>query len=241
MDLCSIAPGIFEQAYKLDGLPSHDSLHSMLKLVNRCWEIDTELEHFYAKLEKSTPGPLYWPELSKDISLVDEDEELGKVFPIAFHFLDLRMSYTLTFYWATVLMLWSGLCQLYQAISKLDLNSGNEIKCYCSCSCKKQMKIPDSGNSDGDTHTHTTYKFDMSQLPPLGHCLTFPSIARNICQSVEYSMQESMGQLGPYSIAGPLAIAIENLKDLPGYAREVRWARAAIAKIIGRGLRILKY
>ena len=102
------------------------------------------------------------------------------------------------------------------------------------------MKIPDSGNSDDDTHTHT-HKFDMSQLPPLGHCLGFPSIARDICQSVEYSMQECMGQLGPYSIAGPLAIAIENLKDRPGYGREVTWARAAIGKIIGRGLRILKY
>ena len=230
-DFCSLAPEIFAQADKLDGLKPHDSLHEILKLVDRCWEIDAALEKFYIAFENSTLGPLYWPKLSKGNSLVDDDMELGRVFPVAFHFLNLTMSNTLMFYWATLLMLWSGLFRLYQAISTLDLNC-KEIDCYC-IACKD--KTPDGGS---DTHTH---KFNMSQLPPLGHRLDFPSVAWNICQSVEYCMQESMLGLGPFSTAAPLAIVIETFKDIPKYGREVAWAKAALTRVTERGLRILKY
>lgn len=231
-DLCSLAPGIFEEADKLGGLPSHESLHKMLKMVNRCWKIDADLERFFSKLEANTLGPLYWPELSKGIGSV-EDDEFGKVFPVAFHFLNLRMSYTVMFYWGTALILWSGLCQLYQAIYQLDLNC-REIDCFC-LSCDGKMPGVE-GNTDSHLH-----KFDLSKLPSLGHRANFPSLARNICQSVEYCMQESMGQFGAFSAAAPLAIALENLKTLPGCSREAAWAQAAMTKIVGRGLRILKY
>ena len=202
----------------------------MLKLVDRCWQIDVGLEQFYTELESSTLGPLYWPKLSLEKSPVD-DAELGKVFPVAFHFLNLKISSTLIFYWATLLMLWSGLFQLYRAISALNLDC-QEIGCCCvSCKDKKS----DSG---GGTHIH---KFDMSRLPPLGHRLDFPSAAWNVCQSVEYCMQESMLSFGPYSVAAPLAIVIDTLKDIPRYGRELSWAKAALARVTEKGLRLLQY
>ena len=231
-DLCSFAPGIFEEADKLDGLPAHDSLHEMLKMVNRCWKIDADLEEVFSKLEASTLGPLYWPELAKGIGSI-EDEELGKIFPVAFHFLNLKMSYTMMMYWGTALILWSGLCQLYQAIYKLDLDS-QDIDCFC-LRCDKSKSDADN---EADAHLH---KFDISSLPPLEHRANFPSLARNICQSVEYCMQESMGQVGAFSAAAPLAIALDNLRNLPGCSREAAWAQAAMANIVARGLRILKY
>ena len=229
-DFVSLAPEIFQHADTLTHLKPHDSLHEILKLIDRCWEIDAALERFYRSFESSTLGPLYWPKLSRETSSAD-DAELGRVFPVAFEFLNLRMSNTLMFYWATLLMLWSGLFQLYQAIAALELNC-REINCYC-VTCKE--KTPDSGK---DTHTH---KFNMSQLPPLGHRLDFPSMAWNICQSVEYCMQDSMLGLGPLAAAAPLVLVIDTLKNIPKYGREVAWAKAAVARVTERGLRILKY
>ena len=143
------------------------------------------------------------------------------------------MAYTVMFYWATALILWSGLCQLYQAIYKLDL-SCREIDCFCFTCDQKTL------HADGNTDSYL-HKFDLSKLPSLDHRANFPLLARNICQSVEYCMQESMGQFGAFSAAAPLAIALENLKNIPGCSREGAWARAAMAKIVGRGLRLLKY
>ena len=231
-DLCSLAPGIFEEADKLDGFPAHDSLHKMLKMINSCWKIDADLERVLFELEASTAGPLYWPERSVGLGPI-EDEELAKVFPVALHFSDLKMAYTVMFYWAIALILWSGLCRLYQAVQQIDLNC-LEIDCSC-LSC--DQKTPNN-NSSTDTHLH---KFDLSKLPPLGHRANFPSIARNICQSVEYCMQESMGQFGAFSAAAPLSIALETLKNVPGCSGETAWAKAAMGKIVRRGLRLLKY
>ena len=229
-DFFSLAPEIFKQADKIDGLSPHDALHEILEVIGRCWKIDAAVEQFYADFESKMLGPLYWPELSREISSVD-DVELGKVFPVAFHFLNLKMATALMFYWATLLMLRSGLCRLYQAIPTLDL-SCREIACCC-ISCKD--KTP---NDDSHTHAH---KFSMSQPPPLDHCSDFPSMAWNICQSVEYCMQESMLGLGPASVSAPLTIVNDTLKALPGYRREVSWAEAAITKVTERGLRMLKY
>ena len=228
-DFFALAPGLFGQADEIKDLNSHSALNKILEIVARCWEVDAGLERFYAELEAITLGPLYWPELSKEKSPAD-DEDLGKVFPIAFHFLNLSTADTLMFYWATLLMLWSGLCLLYQAIPDLDLNC-QEIDCSCTL-CK------DKTIEGGNAHIR---RFDMTQLPPLNHRSDFVSVAWNICQSVEYCMQDSMLGLGPASVTAPLQIVIETLKEIPGYGREVFWAKEVLDRVTRRGLRILKY
>lgn len=227
-DFCSLAPEIFQHADKIDGLSPHDALHKMIHLVDRCWKIDAALGQFYTELESNALGPLYWHKLARENNL-PEDVEAGKVFPVAFHFPNLYIATTMMYYWSTLLMLRAGLCGLYQAIASVGLNC-REIDCGC-VSCND--KVPANG-----FHIH---RFKMSQLLPLGQCLEFPSIAWNICQSVEYCMQETMLSLGPTAVSAPLAIVIDTMKVLPGYDREVSWAKAAVARVTERGLRILKY
>lgn len=228
-DFFALAPEIFKQADRLKDLNPHDALHQILEIVDQCWKIDTELERFYIELEGSTLDPLYWAKLSRETNPAD-DAKLGKVFPVAFHFRNLKMAGTLMFYWATLLMLWSGLFHLYQAISNLDLNC-QAIDCCC-------VSFKDKTHNSGNSYIRN---FNMSQLPQLDHRSDFASMAWKICQSVEYCMHESMLGLGPALVAAPLQIVIDTLKEHPGYGREVSWAKSALARVTGRGLRILRY
>lgn len=78
------------------------------------------------------------------------------------------------------------------------------------------------------------------ELPSLGHRTGFIVVARNILQSFEYCMQGSMREMGPSTIAAPLDIVVETLKDYPQYSQEVAWAKGALEIISHRSMRYLK-
>jgi hypothetical protein len=224
LDFVALTPDVFRQGDALQYLEGHSLLLTTLGIVDQCWKLDAELQGFFERLEHSALGPLYWPKLSKDGNPAD-NPELGKLFPVCFHFLNLRMANTLMFYWATVLMLWNGFFQLYGIISSIQLD-------------KRTMSgLEDDGSCEDEVST----QYDMSQLPPLGHRTDFGSVARNICQSVEYCMQDEMLGAGPPSVIAPLNIVIDTLQSHPQYHREVLWAKAAIDRVEKRGMRFLKY
>lgn len=227
-DFVSLAPTIFSQGDEIDNLNPHDALHKMLDLIDQCWKCDTALAQFYHEYETQSSGPLYWPETCDQNKRLD-GEDKNRFFLSAYHFQNLDVAATLMYYWASLVMLWSGLCHLYMAVAALDLNC-QAIDCEC-IACDRQTL-------DGGYHLH---HFNMSRLPPLGQCSEFPSMARNICQSVEYCMQECMRGLGPAVVGAPLAIVIDTLKVIPGHDREVSWAMAVIAEVTERGLRLLKF
>jgi hypothetical protein len=77
-------------------------------MIDQCWMLDAELQRWYKDLESSSPGPLYWPHFSKQESPTD-DPELGKLFPVAFHFPNLFTASTIMVYWTAQVMVWSML------------------------------------------------------------------------------------------------------------------------------------
>jgi hypothetical protein len=104
LDIVAPLPGIIEQGYHIRGSDPASRLIAMLGIIDSCWKIDAKLRRFYEELERTSLGPLYWPELSKDENPAD-DAELGKVFPVAFHFLNPRMAHICMLYWATLVIL----------------------------------------------------------------------------------------------------------------------------------------
>ena len=106
LDLVVKVPNIIADGYRMlqapiEGTAPLDAsvmLPFILELVDRCWKVDSQLQGFYATLEKETLGPVYWPELSTEIEGVDTEIELGNVFPVAFKFLDMRMAHTCLIY-----------------------------------------------------------------------------------------------------------------------------------------------
>lgn len=191
-------------------------LPQLLSLVTECWKLDTRLNAFYKRLEKSTPGPVYWSRLSNgfnaSISVGDAGEGFGGVFPVAFQFEDPETARTCMVYWASLAILWSGMKYIYSLLSPVA----------------SFLPLIAPGAS----------------LPPLEHRTDTIPLAKNICQSVEYIISQSpeAGASGATSIVFPLKVATETFGDGAAAGekceRELEWAKNLIARI-GKGLRLL--
>ncbi|KAJ9365595.1 transcriptional regulator family: Fungal Specific TF [Paecilomyces variotii] len=258
-DLFVRGPATFQAVDRLDGAEPLEKLRIALSIVHSCWELDADLATFYEQFEKSSLGPLYWPEFAKpriyrkgqrdtDNDYADDDDDDDdawnniSLFPISLHFPNLGTARTIILYWATLTMLWSGLYQLYGLIYALketiiDPNSNNEHEREDHNTNTPPTSAANSNTNDTDTNNLT---FLITHLPPLDHRRDFASMARNVCQSVEYCMQEEMLGLGPIILPAPLGIVIDTMKGYESFAREVRWARKVMRRISEGGLRILE-
>jgi hypothetical protein len=205
-------------------------LPAALKIVDRCWKIEAELRQLFTDLENGNPGPLYWPELSTTVNPAD-DAELGKVFPVAFHFPNLVTAFTCMIYWASLMLLWAVLSHVYQLLGTLKVHN------------TATDSPADAGGEDKPpTPQHsTTTQFDMSQLLPVDPRIDVLAASRNICQSLEYCMQKEMKGLGPTITVIPLMAVIDILPNFPHCSRELAWAIAVREKFNEKGLRLMKY
>jgi hypothetical protein len=231
-DFIAQAPGIFgitDQFSKMDPI---SILVTALSIIDKCWQMDAELEDFYLHLEAGIPGPMYWPKLATMYNPVDhEDKEKGKVIPVAFHFFNLRMATILMLHWANLCMMWHGMTLLYYhvmaavPIDRKKLYTLRDVPaklkegispCSDDCACKM---------ANGGDYTPCMARFDMSKIRPLEHRDDFLTPARNVFQSVEFCLQKQMKDMGPSSCATPLAIAIETIRPYPHCQREAQWGR----------------
>ena len=73
-----------------------------------------------------------------------------------------------------------------------------------------------------------------SSLPPLEHRTDTASLAKNICQSVEYIESQSPSN-GAITIVFPLKVAIETMADSvaagEGCEKELEWAKALMMRL----------
>jgi hypothetical protein len=193
---------IVGQIYEMAKLESAEPLSIIPTIVDCCWKLDAKLRQIYKELESRNLGPLYWSKFSTQTNPVD-DPELGKVFPVAFHFPNLRVAHTCMLHWTASILLWAILSRMYRALGAMQ--------------------------------------FNMSGLPVLEDQLDVASLSRNICQSLEYCMQDEMQGLGPAITIIPLHVVIKILDDYPDYSRELSWSRAMAKKMTEKGIRVLKH
>ncbi|KAK9319480.1 hypothetical protein V1517DRAFT_310695 [Lipomyces orientalis] len=95
-----------------------------------------------------TAGSLYWPTLS-EVQNAAYNPAFGKVFPVAFQFQDLNTARTLMLYWSLAVMVWSGLCALYELITTIEIDP---VHAFCpeypdcvdpySCACRRLCPHP---------------------------------------------------------------------------------------------------
>ena len=68
------------------------------RLYHRYRELNVRLDAFFVTLQASIAGPLYYPNLAR-LRSVHDDENLGRVFPIAFSFPSYVVGFTMVFFW----------------------------------------------------------------------------------------------------------------------------------------------
>ncbi|KAH8801752.1 hypothetical protein F5884DRAFT_527082 [Xylogone sp. PMI_703] len=240
IDILGQGTGILAETAYFDHLCPGHLLQMTLNLIERCWKLDFQLQKFIERQKQGSSGPLYWPR-SPQYTVLSEEVKEENLFPVSFCFDNLIVANTCVVYWAICLILWSGMLALYtviyqlyqQGIDMAFLDPSVHPNPHCPI-CTHTI-APPSNSSLPYVET-----IDPSQLPPLLHRADLLATARNICQSVEYFMQEEMLVQGPALIVMPLTVVIETAKEYPTFAKEVEWARNVLGKIEERGVRIIK-
>ena len=213
-DCLARAPAILQRSNLLQFLNSRQQVELVEQLVRECFKIDDMLQQILDEARLTTPGSLYWPVLSQFNNPTDEKAS-GKLFPVAYQFTDLRTAGLLMLSWASLVILRSGLCHLYDHM--------------------------DTINPDVIAAADKTVPSCDDRLPPLGNRSDYLSLAHNVCQSVEYCLQEEMMMSGVMLVTPALSFVIGTLKDRPQHAREVAWMRATMDMVPQRGLRLVTY
>lgn len=242
-DIMAQAPGIYSQVDEMQRSLPVRTLCIAIHVVEYCWRIDGELKKWYAGLEGSMPGPLYWPELATRPSSLstavsdgqetatDTDENEPALFPVAYHFINLRIATTLLSYWSLQTLFFNGLQLLYMVLSTVPVDRkavaalgsaappsllrGINPTCPPDCAC---------GGAD-DPDVPCIVRFDVGTLRPLGEKVNVLGPVREICQSVEYCTRLEMADMGWTSVVAPLSIAVESIREYDWCRRETEWGR----------------
>lgn len=207
-----------------DGLQTmktpEEQLERAKEIGRLCWQFDTDFQNFYGDVEASAKGPLYWPVFSEERSRIDDPEAEEDLFPVVYQFIEPRVGNMVMFYWAILLILYSGMNQLYGLYDQL----GAAIN----------AKQEDEVKVEQQTSFAETLGF-----PPLDYRTDIRTVARNVCQCVEYCTQDD---LGASIVTGPLNIVINILVQWDGqYEREIDWAQRALNKLRDRGIGIVSH
>lgn len=189
---------------------------ALSETITKCLAINTALRALYSSFEKSTGGPLYWPELSTIESRLD-DASSGKVFPISFHFPAFLVAQLVTTYWAGVMAVQHLLMSTYDKLAQVE-----SLPEAASNSFSNGMPPLPISTGDG-------YALRSS----LQHRIEWTNMVKNICQSAEYFLQDQMGVSGPLAIISHLLGCRRNLKEVSeeGWSREVGWMTEVIERM----------
>lgn len=214
---------------------THEKLFKTIENVRESQRMGTCLADWFSKFEATSAGSLYYPKLSKMNSPAD-NPELGKAFPVAFYFPAFSVAQTLVFYWAALIVVHGHMCFVYEKLAHLVelLVRAKEDRQFTS-------GYPDSNDSEAAMTCLHHAATDL--LSSLGSSIEWPCApARNICQSVEYFLQEKMRGEGPLSILPAILIVKAYWKFTPvDWSHEILWVDDMISKIQGKGNEIAGY
>lgn len=184
------------------------------KIIAKCLGVETAMRELYANFDKSASGLLYWPELSKLESRLD-DTQSGRVFPISFHFPAFFVAQVVITYWAGLMAVHHLLMSVYSKLAEIEWSTAS----LASFTNSHPLSI-------------SAYNSPSSRRSS-EHTNEWITMVKNICQSVEYFLQEQMGISGPLAIIAHLLGCRRNLKDLPGncWSREISWLTDLIERI----------
>ncbi|KAH8901329.1 hypothetical protein GQ53DRAFT_800818 [Thozetella sp. PMI_491] len=222
--------------YKYDGMIGDRTLRlrerivAGLQCVRACWRFDQALTDWLKELGEKYPGPLFWVSTTKaDINPLQGKDESPVIalFPAIYEFPSYMLAYALLRYWISRVIVSYHLCQTYQTLESLVAERGATKREVVECTCT---------NSPNTKMASCLRHFSLDQLPPLGYRKNWTqSIARNICQSIDFFMQDKWKMVGRVVLMPPVKIMQSYWEiDENDRTRELAWATETITRICKR-------
>ncbi|KAF4263113.1 hypothetical protein KXV68_002994 [Aspergillus fumigatus] len=224
-DCLARMPSILQRYDRLSSLHRKEILDSTYGLVQECLRIDQTLQDIYEDLRLQAEGPLYWPVLSP--SFKNSVQGQGW-FPVIYDFPDLRTATLLMLYWASRAMLWATLSNLHDVIKLQGVHGSTPA--FVEVTSEKHDPSP-SNDKEISSERNS---------PPLHDGQIYLRMARNVCQSLEYCLQEDMSLLGILAASIPVIITVWAIRYRHNDEAELAWLMNASQKM-RQGLRMWTY
>jgi hypothetical protein len=213
-------PAIHRQSDEL----GHETDQTVLRdgfrdVVAKSLKVESDLRSLFENFEKSTSGPLYWPELSTIESRLD-DVKLGKVYPVSFLFPAHFIAQLVTTYWSGMMTIHHQLMYTYNKLAAIE-------------SPTKANDATDSLRPRAtDNDTHSAVLFDLRARE---HSEIWRTMAKNICQSADYYLHGTTGGSGPVYML-PLLVGCRNCLQSAheDSSREISWIADIMERIVKR-------
>ncbi len=183
-------------------------------IIAKSLEVESTIRTVYANFEKSVSGPLYWSQLSSLESRLD-DTTLGRVFPISLHFPAFLVAEVMTTYWSSMMTVHKLLMHSHEILASIE---------RCTSSTHDVNGLPQQSDGVGQAAS--------SELASRVHGDAWRVMARNLCQSVEFFLQDKMGGLASLS----MLLLLRGCKscfetDVREWSREIGWISDFIKQI----------
>ncbi|KAK2812117.1 hypothetical protein FQN49_008399, partial [Arthroderma sp. PD_2] len=214
-DCLALTPAIAQKTSLIPYLEPQKKVDLARRVALNYWEIERMLDDVYAEIQSTGPSPLYWP-VTSTLQLPPDPKR--EFFPVAYWFSDLMTAWMMMTFWATRVMIWTGLGDIYKIIEEIQPDLIDNF--------------PSPDSSDNATSVNSPYPTTASSaLPQLDHRKDYLSLAHNVCRSAEYCVQEKTRMAGSVTVIPPLGLLMGSLAHRREYAREIVWIRALISLI----------
>jgi hypothetical protein len=222
LDLLLEGSMILKKVDKLPKVRKEKRVPFLVDMLQDCITLDDKMREFLLDFELFEGGPLFWAVPSKPpvVAEVLYAPAFNDAFSsLSYEFPTVRIGTTMMLYWAALTILWSGACHIYETLEHLTT---------LSPTADGELE----GHFAADGHSHAF------QIPLSTRFTAFPSLARNICQSVEFCLRDEMSIS---SMIAPLNMIIAPLSSWPGLDKEIAWARNMLLDVQNRGIQIIEY
>lgn len=234
LDIMLKAPAIFPKEATKDARTSPQNvLNAAVRRARACWLLDSQLTDWLGRLANEVSGPLFWPEEKTTPDDGAGAEEKNTLFSTVYQFPSFILAQTLVLYWTTRVVVCDQLCAVYrelQAFSATATTSAARASAECTCLENRRAGI-----------TSCLVDFTTEGLPALGYREDWTqTVARHICHSVEYFLQDKMRCAGPACLMPPAMVLRwlwQQQHASQGVARdrELRWLDQVLARVHARG------
>ncbi|CAK7201795.1 hypothetical protein SEUCBS139899_004510 [Sporothrix eucalyptigena] len=283
MDQMYCIPVLLEQTDKLEASATTIGIDALVRgywdIIGQYQAIYRCLQEWNKDLQGIVAGPLYWPELSTLDCPIFDGTSQGRPFAVAFHFPAFAIGQSVILFWLISMMVNHQIQSLYNRIIKLrregpPRTSGVSVRPWSeptspaapspssvSGASYSTSSIGSPSSVTTSTETYSIYPdHDLPSIPAMQVAAeeaiaTTRTVTNNICQSVEFFLQDHMGDVGPLSMLLPLTALRHVLchmepsrpcppgkPECPGEnADEVIWVDFLIRHIGSKGQRLAFY
>ncbi|KKK19519.1 hypothetical protein ARAM_003494 [Aspergillus rambellii] len=211
-------PSILQRYDQLASLSHEENISIAYDLRDECLAMDQSLQEAYEEIRLQSSGPLFWPVFPPTFS---SNAPGGTSFPIVYHFPDLRIANMLMLYWSTKALLWSSISNL------CDILESHGVRTTHAPAVVELL-----GDSPDDTCSQISSQPAVQIIAPRYDQENYLIMARNVFQSLEFCLQESIMLTGALVASTPITLATWAIRNRTHHGdREVTWISSVQEKM----------